>query len=318
MSVSNQLDSLMLLADTVEDQNGLTELKNDLKAISKFIVSTDAAEKEKLSALRSKIEDIEAQLEVMRVSTEEDEKKESPLVGRAKPIQRPPEGTHKVALQNARQYDLGSAPAACTFHAVCAMKEITSKFDEIFDWIVTGNAVALSAFQCDVIQNKGLSLYQNALAQDASAVEGADFKQVQPYLPAGIHLHQPENHNDLQSFDARLHIVLAHLSARAPQMKTVWLKTGNEESFAVIKNGNRAIIFDSHKNEIVATNRDDALQNALREKLIPYSQEVDGIDIVPFAYALTADEETAALQQVAVALPAVQDNQPSQGWCTLL
>lgn len=195
----------------------------------------------------------------------------------------------KVNLQNARQYDMpGNQPAACTFHAVSAMREISTNFEQVFNWIRDKNGAQLSALQIDVICNKGLPLYRAALAQDDQLAQGADFQQILPHLPAGIRLQQPANHEELQTFNDRLNIVVNHLFAPLPHTKTVWIKNGNEESFAIVSRAGRAIIFDSHKNEIVGTTTQDALSNALREKLMPFSTELGGVDVTPFAYALTA------------------------------
>lgn len=194
----------------------------------------------------------------------------------------------KVPLQNARQYDMpGNQPAACTFHAVSAMREISMNFEQIFNWASQRDSVNLSAFQRNVILNMGLPLYQAALARNPDLIEGADFAQIRPHFPREVQLQQPANHEELESFAGRLNGVAHSLFAPLPATKMAWIKNGNEESFAVISRGNRAIIFDSHRNEIIATNSQAGTQEALREKLIPFSTENEGIDLTPFSYATT-------------------------------
>jgi hypothetical protein len=198
----------------------------------------------------------------------------------------PVAGVQKVTLQNARQYDMpGNQPAACTFHAISAMRELSANFDQVFNWVTLRDGANLSAFQRNVILNRGLPLYERAFAENPQIVEGADFDQIRPYFPAGVQLQQPPHNENFQSFDNRLAPVVRHLFAPLPATKMVWIKNGNEESFAVVSRGQRAIIFDSHKNEIIATSNQAAAQNTLREKLLPFSTEQNGLDITPFAYA---------------------------------
>ena len=79
------------------------------------------------------------------------------------PIARP--DIQKVPLQNARQYDMpGNQPAACTFHAVSAMRELSRNFEQVFNWAAQRDSVNLSAFQRNVILNMALPLYQAALS----------------------------------------------------------------------------------------------------------------------------------------------------------
>ncbi len=196
----------------------------------------------------------------------------------AQPITVP--GVQKVNLMNARQYDMpGNQPAACTFHAVSALREISRNFEQVFNWVDQKDSAHLSAFQRSVILNIGLPLYRQALAQNPELVEGADFAQIRPFLPPEVQLQQPANHEDLRPFADRLAEVVQHLFPRLPATKMVWIKNGNEESFAVVSRGNRAIIFDSHKNEIIAATGRNGTEEALREKLLPFSTENDGIDI---------------------------------------
>jgi len=196
-------------------------------------------------------------------------------------------GLRKVALRNASQYNMpGERPAACTFHAVSAIKEISTNFVQIFNWAAQRDSERLSAFQRDVILNKGLPLYERSIAQNPQLVEGADFEQIRPYLPEGVQLQLPAVREDHQPFENNLHEMARHLFAPLPLTKMGWIKTGNEESFAIVVRGDRAIIFDSHYNEIIATGDQRSTLNALREKLLPSSNEIRGLDVSPFAYAL--------------------------------
>lgn len=158
-------------------------------------------------------------------------------------------------------------------------------FEQVFNWAAQRDSVNLSAFQRNVILNMGLPLYQAALARNPDLIEGADFAQIRPYFPREVQLQQPANHEELQSFATRLDRVVQHLFAPLPATKMAWIKNGNEESFAVISRGNRAIIFDSHRNEIIATTSQAGTQEALREKLIGFSTEQEGIDMTPFSFA---------------------------------
>lgn len=212
----------------------------------------------------------------------------APALGAPRPVSVTP--IKKVSLQSASQYDGppgAERPGACTFHAVCALKELSTRFDQVFNWISENNSLELTTFQMDVILNKGLDLYARACQRNREYQQGADFTHILPYLPSGIRLVQPANHDQLQPFQTRLNQVIDHLFASTPQTKTVWIKNGNEESFAVVSRGQRTIIFDSHKNEIIGTTTREAARAALEEKLLPFSHEVEGVDATPFDFALT-------------------------------
>lgn len=193
----------------------------------------------------------------------------------------PPANT--LILMNARQYDMpGNQPSACTFHAIAAQQQIAQNFDGIYQQFLRGESHALSQFQQGVIR-EGLAEYRRQLAARPDLLQGADLEHIR--LPVGLHLEQYRSEN-LEPFGNRLDRVMNHLSTPGNQTNVVWIKNGNEESFAVIAKSGRFIIFDSHKNEIFAASSLDETRKKLVQKLGPYvNSDVVGNDMTPFDFA---------------------------------
>lgn len=188
-----------------------------------------------------------------------------------------------VILTEARQYDMpGNQPSACTFHAIAAQTQIAQNFDLIYQQIMRGESRTLSQFQRGIVE-AGLRDYNQQLARQPHLIQGADLEHIR--LPEGLDLEQYRSEN-LEPFGDRLDRVMDHLSAPGDQTKVVWIKNGNEESFAVIAKANRFVIFDSHKNEIFAASSLEEARRKLVQKLSPFiNPGPQGIDMTPFEFA---------------------------------
>lgn len=194
----------------------------------------------------------------------------------------------KVPLVNARQYDIpNDQPAACTFHAVAALEVLSHRFDEVFTWIQMDNRIALSSFQRDLILNEGLPFYRRALGANPQLIEGADFEQIREHLPEDVPLNEVENAQERELFTVRINRLISDLFERNRPLKMAWIKNGNEESFAVIVKKNRAIVFDSHRNEIIGVRGWAETYDVLSDKLDPFANLDNGFEQTPFVYAIS-------------------------------
>ncbi len=176
----------------------------------------------------------------------------------------------RARLVYARQYDRESdKPPACSLHSLYAINEISKDFDKFFNRI-SHNDPTLSLFQINLIL-KGEEIYREKYGK---RVNPSDIK---PYIQEtlGYPLDIPNNYTEMQSLNDRLTFILDDLF-QAKQRVGCFI-TPNYETFAVIKNENRAIIFDSHKNIIIATSSREALENVLREKLGQHLEIVAGL-----------------------------------------
>jgi hypothetical protein len=195
----------------------------------------------------------------------------------------PPTPTIAVRLQGARQQEAGrKGEPACTFHAVTAMSAIGGNFDVLAREIKEGRTADLSRRQNGII-DAGLVTYK----QFPKLKGGADINQLIDgrAIPANVQMNRKFDDIQLVSFDTRLNDVVNHLYSPDPRTKVVWIKNGNDESFAVITKGTESILFDSHQNEIILTTSREITRQVLDQKLRPFSQEMDGIDLNLFACA---------------------------------
>lgn len=282
MSVTQKLNEYIQRADLLMERFNSAQfqaLQKDISENSGFVESGTSDELI-LSSIKGKIETLKALQKILHDSISDDYKGPAALPGRVQPFFQG--HTREVELRKASQYDMpGDRPSACTFHAVAAMQAISLRFDEVFDLIANDQATRLEDFQRQIL-NQGLLLYQRA----GAPLQGADFAQIKDYLPEDMPLFKDEDPEKLQTLDERLNIAMEHLFAPNEQPKTMWIKSGNEESFAVIVRDNVAIIFDSHRNKIIATDSYEAARAVLQEKLAIHSNPDDqGRDMSPFVYA---------------------------------
>lgn len=206
--------------------------------------------------------------------------------------------TFMVNLEDARQYDdNGDRPPSCTIHALAAMTWIGQLFERIAMHIRV-NSDELSGLQRDIIQH-GLAIYNEAKKTQPDLEEGADLQHIKN-LPYGLSfgtIHHEAGEEE-GSFDQRLDKLMEALYANIgdSQIRVVWIKNGNEESFSVIKSGIEVIIFDSHQNKLILTQSRQATRDALDQKLKQYSNAMSyfdpslnreiNYDATPFAYAV--------------------------------
>lgn len=291
LTIAGKLNELKKWANNIDDQNTLPSdqveaIDSAVQVLENVSSTMELTEKQDLSALKSRIVVWKTELTLTGQRPEPREEKRIAIVEN----NRPQLGAHKVRLHEATQQQMTETPAACSFHAISAMKEIGSNFDLIFDLIIRNQSLDLSRIQQNIIQNLGLPLYQQAVAVNPDVVKGADFEHFKPFLPQEINLVQPPNYEKVSTLRQRIEQVVGHLSEQAPEIKTVWLKNGNDESFAVIGKGKRAIIFDSHKNEIIGTDSIQGIREALSEKLGQYAQlDGDQYELNRFEFALTGE-----------------------------
>jgi hypothetical protein len=254
------LNELMRLADT-DDTAQLPALQQRFRQIT----PTTAHERQLHSVVKGKLEALGELAKILQ-----------PTAPSAKK-------NYVVALdKKANQHEQDKTPRACTFHAAVAIGTIQSKFDEFFRLIETNNAKTLSAHQIDVIK-RGLELYEAALQKDHTLVEGADIEHILRHLPRGVSLKEHDT-KELRPFADNLKIVVDRLFSQGG-IKTVLIKSGNEESFAVLSDGNRVIVFDSHHSQIIGLVGREETQKFLNDKLSPFKNEADGLDFTPFAFA---------------------------------
>lgn len=182
---------------------------------------------------------------------------------------RTPAPIMKVELQKARQYDMpGSQPAACTFHAVQAMSAVASNFSNVAQAIIRGDNVGLSQFQRNIIQD-GLVNYDKAVKKQPDLLGGADLEHVRRFIPGGIRMDRSQNGVYMLGVkeNPALNAIADYLFSAGSDTKVVWVKNGNDESFALVARGNQVILFDSHVNEICMLSSKAQAMNAIQAKL---------------------------------------------------
>lgn len=288
MAITPRFENLNRWAQKIEEMGNFQDipyLKNEVELLRPFL--TEAGHIQQLSLLAARVEELKSvsSLEEKKVASPRNIESNFPVVET---------DVWTVALQNASQYDFNMKPSACTFHATLALKYISEHFEAVLDQIQKRDGDALSEIQKNIIQ-QGLDRYYQALRKDDHILQGADIDQIE--LPAGVSLQKVEAMVDGRSFQERLQTVVDHLSQPLPLNKTVFLKNGNDESFALIAKGNHTIVFDSHHNEITAlSNRrvHEFLHNKLEafsgnQEIVDAENQVKLVDFTPFAYALTAE-----------------------------
>jgi hypothetical protein len=172
-----------------------------------------------------------------------------------------PHGSKKAELKGMHEVQ----PYACAFHAAIAIKQISTQFDQIFHWIAEGNSENLSQLQQKIIAEAN---------QQEKPENEIEFKQIQGHFARwqiAIDLvGTPEKEDVLlrgTHFQRHVETVHMHLIKTGNQVKVAWLKDTDSESFAVISKGRKAIFFDSHSNQIQATDTPEALKSALASRL---------------------------------------------------
>lgn len=203
----------------------------------------------------------------------------------------------KVDLQpGCSQFDIVQNPAdprdrrppACTFHSMIGASIIAEEFEKYFQWIESQDSANLSAMQRDFIV-QGTGLYFGILADHPQFAGGADLEDLKKCLPdffiqRGLYLQ--DTNQDPQPVAMRVAVIVEHLFAQDIRSQVAWIKNGNEESFSVICNKGRAIIFDSHKKAIYLIRGKEQVQRFLAEILTPYADVQAGSDLNAFSYAL--------------------------------
>ena len=207
-------------------------------------------------------------------------------------------GAVKIQLEKgSSQYDIRAEedphdnhPPACTFHALAAIAHIRQNFDKIVKAIQNGDVDALSQMQRQCIRS-GLRSYNQALGiHAANFKEGANLEDLQKHYPSllqSLRLNFENPGQDNRSVEVRTESIATRLFS-SNQGRAVLLKNGNEESFAVIYDKSKAIIFDSHAREILLTSTTKQLQEELVQKLKPFSQWMGNYDAVPFSSFFTS------------------------------
>jgi|GEM_PF-4011814 len=192
------------------------------------------------------------------------------------------------------QYDIAPSPydpnsdrpPACTFHALNAIARIARDFDRWAARILAKDAAQLSLMQQEVIRD-GLRSFREAVALDPTFLQGADLIHIRNRLPQLVTPLQLQNTNqEMHPVPMRVQTMANWLFSTDNQKRIVWIKTANEESFAVVCGQGRAIVFDSHKNEVTMAVGKEQLQAFLTNKLLPYAQIIGGVDVNAFSYAL--------------------------------
>lgn len=188
-----------------------------------------------------------------------------------------------ISLQNARQYDFDQTPAACTFHAIAAMRDIPTRGFPRFAQLIQENSSAeLSRIQREIITN-GLASYNRALAINPGVREGVDLNQLiemHGVIPPGLRFEQVQiatvTNATLNQRTTDISEILFHDNQGIT--KVSWIKNSNDESFSVIRFGNEAIIFDSHINEMILATGKEELSRALYQKLAPFIGSMNTIE----------------------------------------
>jgi hypothetical protein len=185
------------------------------------------------------------------------------------------------------QYDPNNErPPACTFHALQAIPVIARNFDRWANCIQANDAAWLSSIQRDLV-SEGLRYYRQAVALDPTFQQGADLEHIRNRFPQYLVQFQFQNTNqEMHPVPVRVQTMANWLFSADNQKRIVWIKTHNEESFAVVCDQGRAIVFDSHKNEVTMARGKEQLQGFLTNKLLPFSQMMGGVDLNAFSYAL--------------------------------
>jgi hypothetical protein len=199
-----------------------------------------------------------------------------------------PQATQRVILTRARQYDRTESPAACSFHAICAMNFICDKFDEVATAIVHNQAANLSQMQNRII-DRGLQMYKEQKAIHEDLVTGADFQQIK--IPNSLKFGKKVeeiislNNNRDNLYELTLPIINHLFPVSITGKKIAWVKNINDESFALISNGTFMIVFDSHRNEILLVHKKNASE-FLQKKILQEHFGRQDYNFNAFEYAL--------------------------------
>lgn len=178
----------------------------------------------------------------------------------------------KVELNGARQYDMkGDIPAACTFHALEAVTTIAQNFDNFVRLIENKDSKSLSLEQKNILQ-RGLNRYNIAVEKNPTFIRGADAQHIiqNRFAPEGLILKEKESvFVDPNNLQQTIETEIAGHLFKGSRASAFLMKTLNDLSFACISDGKKAIIFDSHLNEIILSYGKENFIKELKDKLSP-------------------------------------------------
>jgi hypothetical protein len=215
------------------------------------------------------------------------------------PAPQPVQPPIKVDLTaGSSQYDIVNNPAdpmsrrppACTFHALSGASGIAAGFEQCVQWIESQNAHPLSLMQRGFII-EGTGMYFATVTGHPNLTGGADLEDIKNTLPEFLiqkGLYFQNTNQDPQLIGIRTQAIVDHLFA-APEGKRIniaWIKNGNDESFSVICDKERAIVFDSHKKNIYLIRGKEQTRFFLNENLMPFAEMIEGMDGNAFSYSL--------------------------------
>jgi hypothetical protein len=178
-------------------------------------------------------------------------------------------------------------PPACTFHALVALHEISKHFGDWCAKLHNQNSAKLSDMQKAIIK-EGLIRYSKAVQVDRSFKQGVDLAQIKDKLPnylKELYLDLGDTDQSTQLVETRVEVMVDGLFADTNQKHVAWIKSGNDESFAVICHQNLAIVFDSHKNQLSLLSGKEETRKFLIEKLSEHATIFEGADMTAFLYA---------------------------------
>lgn len=202
-------------------------------------------------------------------------------------------------LVGSSQYDIvnnakdlkNQRPPACTFHALTAASDIAFEFEKWANAIEHQEIQTLSDMQRKIIENGTGAYFWGVTEIEDRLIGGADLDDIRSKWPEFLvrrHLHLEDTDQDPQAVDVRTQAIVECLFDGPEGRRTniAWIKNGNDESFSVICNKDRAIVFDSHKNYISLIRGKEQARAFLTEKLAPFAQMIDGMDVNAFSYAV--------------------------------
>lgn len=178
-------------------------------------------------------------------------------------------------------------PPACTFHALVAIHEIAKNFE---DWCVklhNGKSAELSGMQKAIIK-EGLKRYRRAVKVDRVFEQGADPSHIKGKWPnyfKELHFELGKTDQSTGLVEARVYSMVDGLFSDPNQKRVAWIKTCNEESFAVICHQNLAIVFDSHKYRLSLLSGKKDAREFLTKKLNQDTVVIDKAVMNPFLCA---------------------------------
>jgi hypothetical protein len=208
-----------------------------------------------------------------------------------------PEGSslHDIAVN--RNDPENERPPAGAYHALRYAHWARIGFDLYATRIQEQRIDALSEDQRYMIAF-GTNDYFIAVKNEPSLKDAADLDNIRvkdpDYLPRQNLYFEPTNQEPKPIAERTLaiveHLFIPQEKPEFPKWREIvqiaLLKSGNNQTIAVVCADERVVVFNSHKNEITMTVGKEATQVYLTEMLGPHAQMQGGIDPKPFSYAL--------------------------------